>query len=50
MSKASRIYAMLAVPGNVIIVLPEEAVLCSHYVMDLTFDPRTKPRVVHWIW
>ena len=22
---------MLAIPGNVIIMLPEEAVLCSHY-------------------
>jgi len=29
MPKAS--YAMPAIPGSVIIMLPEEAVLCSHY-------------------
>ena len=26
---------MPAIPGSVIIMLPEEAVLCSHYVMGL---------------
>ena len=26
-----RYYAMPAIPGNVIIMLPEEAVLCSYY-------------------
>jgi len=31
MPEASCIYAMPAIPGNVNIMLPEEAVLCSHY-------------------
>ena len=31
------------IPGNVIIMLPEEAVLCSHYAqLCKAFHPRTK--------
>ena len=42
---------MYRIYANKIIMLPEEAVLCSYYaqysVMDLTFDPRANPHVLN---